>query len=165
MLLQRSWLPKLASSLLLAASLSVGVLPSAARAEHRDRHERREHRSDRDHHRDRDRHDRDGDRHFRDGDRSYRYGDRHYRDGDRYFRFRSDSDRWGHARWRAPRSGVTFRFAISNVAPVGYGYYDPYCDRDFDSLALYAGHLSRCGHPRLIEVIDAGAGCPVASYG
>ena len=42
--------------------------------------------------------------------------------------------------------------------PPAYIYYDPYCDRSFDSLDAYASCFHGCRHPRVVQVIEVETG-------
>lgn len=45
-----------------------------------------------------------------------------------------------------------------------YDYYDPYCDRTFDSFRDYDRHLERYDHPAVLDVMDRNSGQCVARY-
>ena len=64
----------------------------------------------------------------------------------------------------APVPRFAFSIATSNVPPYGHYFYDPYCDLRFSSLDVYAGHLHRYRHPRLIRVIAVDTGYPVCTW-
>lgn len=50
---------------------------------------------------------------------------------------------------------VAYRGEYSSIR---YGYYDPYCDRTFDSLEDARWHALDHRHPRVIRVIDLDSG-------
>ena len=62
------------------------------------------------------------------------------------------------------RSRVFVRFSISNFAPADCFFFDPFCDRRFDSLDLFLSHCDRFDHPRVIEVFSFERRGPLGSY-
>jgi hypothetical protein len=60
--------------------------------------------------------------------------------------------------------GLFLGAAIANAAPVGYEYYDSYCDESFATLEIYHSHLRHHRHPRIVRVIEADSGHCVRSY-
>ena len=50
---------------------------------------------------------------------------------------------------------------LGSYPSYGFRYYDPYCDRYFNSLAWYDDHCWDYGHPPVVEVLRYGR--PVAS--
>lgn len=106
---------------------------------------------------------RDSDR--RRDDRSYASRVR-YRDGGSYdSRHRT---RWYYTgSFHRPRfvyrSGFSLGVVIGSVAPYGYRYFDPYCDRGFHDLDLYYDHCHYHDHPSAILVLDFRSGYPIAS--
>lgn len=178
--------PRLSRLALVAAvvmSLGATAIPEAAYAKDKNKHHRHDRDRDRDRGRDRDRdNDRGRDR-DRDRDWSRRRGgsDRDWsrgrgRDRDRIVYYTPPvvyarppacySPGYVYApRYHAPRSGVTISFRLTNVAPSGYDYYDPYCERQFNSLDVYVTHLHRHSHPQVVQVIDEDYGYPNYAYG
>ncbi len=63
-----------------------------------------------------------------------------------------------------PAPAVTERIEITNEAPPGYYYYDPYCDRRFSTLDRYLDHLQDYDHDPIIEVIDKDTGTRARTY-
>jgi hypothetical protein len=44
-------------------------------------------------------------------------------------------------------------FAITDAAPYGYTFYDPYCDDFFPTVSAYQAHLHYYGHPAALDVV------------
>lgn len=61
------------------------------------------------------------------------------------------------------RSGFSIGFVIAPQPLSGYGWYDPYCDADFDNLEEYYGHCGAQGHEPAFLLLDASDGQPVAT--
>ena len=55
--------------------------------------------------------------------------------------------------------GVGFQIDLGNHAPAGYGYYDPYCSLQFETVNSYHRHLSRHRHRGALEVIRIRNSC------
>lgn len=49
--------------------------------------------------------------------------------------------------------GVYLGFEFTNAVPVGYVYADPYCQREFYSVAEYHSHVAYHPHPPVLEVV------------
>lgn len=162
----RRRITRLAPLAVLIAGLAVGFWPHGAVAG--SKHESRE-RDDRHRRQVRTRHD-DG----RDHGRRVRHARPHRRDeradrGPRYDRGHARLDYgpgpgYGYRTRHAGRPRVAFGVRIAAVAPAGYAYFDPYCDRRFRTLDVYARHLHRHRHPHIVHVVDEDCGVRVASY-
>lgn len=50
--------------------------------------------------------------------------------------------------------GLLLGATLSNAAPEGDRYYDPYCEEVFPSLVVYRTHLRHWRHPQIVRVID-----------
>ncbi len=57
-----------------------------------------------------------------------------------------------HAGFGIYFGGAAISFDITDTAPCGLAYVDPYCHLTFGTVAAYRHHLSRLHHPALIEV-------------
>jgi hypothetical protein len=156
----RRRITRLAPLALLIAGLAVGVWPHGALAG--SKHESRE-RDDRHRRQVRTRHDDGRDR----GPRA-RHVRRQRRDerADRGPRWERGHARHDHAdrSHHAARPRVAFGVRMASVAPAGYAYFDPYCDRRFRTLDGYAQHLHGRRHPHVVHVVDEDCGVRVASY-
>jgi len=53
--------------------------------------------------------------------------------------------------------GTVLSNAQAEAAPA-YDYYDPYCDRHFESLVVYRAHFPAYRHPRVVRVIEVRSG-------
>ena len=68
--------------------------------------------------------------------------------------------------WRSSRGPVFAGFlgglflgaTLSNAAPDGFVYWDPYCHRGFASLDLYYQHCGGHRHARTIQVVEVADG-------
>jgi len=56
--------------------------------------------------------------------------------------------------------GLMVGSILSSTAPPPprYGYYDPYCQRNFVTVGTYGQHLRHHRHPRSVEVIEVHSG-------
>jgi hypothetical protein len=63
-----------------------------------------------------------------------------------------------HAGLNVYLGGVNLGFAFTNAVPAGYAYYDPYCGREFYSVAEYHSHLGYHPHTPVLEVIRVETG-------
>ncbi len=55
-------------------------------------------------------------------------------------------------------------FAIGNVPPAGYYFYDPYCGSEFSSLGGYLAHVDAYSHPAIIHLLSVDVGAPRFAY-
>jgi len=55
--------------------------------------------------------------------------------------------------------GLFLGATLTNAAPHGYVYWDPYCHRSFASLEVYDAHCRGSLHTEEIEVVEAPSGC------
>lgn len=49
--------------------------------------------------------------------------------------------------------GLALRLELGDVPPVGFVFYDPYCDEEFWSVSEYHRHLRHYRHPNALTVI------------
>lgn len=121
-----------------------------------------------------------GDGHRYDGGRRYRGGDRGWHDGGRYaapprpryWHRPRHSIRigiglpyyypyWSHRHYAVRRPIVREyvpQIEVDNEPPSGCYYWDPYCERDWNTLDEYTEHLDGAEHGETVDILDESTG-------
>ncbi|MFN8588998.1 MAG: hypothetical protein U0704_14500 [Candidatus Eisenbacteria bacterium] len=107
------------------------------------------------------------------GDRGWYGGGRHYSPPRRYWRRPHSSFRvqiglpyyypyWSYRRHYVIRRPVVREYVpqieVENDPPAGCYYWDPYCDRGWDTLDEYTEHLDGADHGNTVEIVDESSG-------
>jgi hypothetical protein len=76
---------------------------------------------------------------------------------------------WGYPYYHSPRYRHYYarrpvvrtyvpEIQVDNYPPAGCDYYDPYCQRTFESLDEYTEHLDGADHDEFVEILDSDSG-------
>jgi len=60
---------------------------------------------------------------------------------------------WYHVGVGAYFGGAQLNVEFGDRAPEGYGYWDPYCGRSFESVPVYTDHCARHRHEPALRVV------------